>query len=228
MPEQLTADSIDLSTLEFWAQPAEVRDEAFSLLRREQPDLAPAAAGGHPRVCRSSARSGTGRSSATTTSAGSRATRRRFCSGQGVLFGDAPPEMLEASQSFLAMDAPRHTKLRGLVSAAFTPRQVARIEDGIRANARRIVDEAAPTGGGDFVELVAKRLPLHDDLRHDRRPRRRPRAVVEAADALVTAADPRGPRRPRPARGPRRGAVDAAPSSPPSWPPTARAIPATT
>ena len=50
-------------------------------------------------------------------------------------FGDAPPEMLEASQSFLAMDAPRHTKLRGLVSAAFTPRQVARIEDGIRVNA---------------------------------------------------------------------------------------------
>ena len=58
------------------------------------------------------------------------------------------------------MDAPRHTKLRGLVSAAFTPRQVARIEEGIRENARRVVEEAAPTGGGDFVELIAKRLPL--------------------------------------------------------------------
>ena len=66
-------------------------------------------------------------------------------------FGDAPPEMLEASQSFLAMDAPRHTKLRGLVSSAFTPRQVARIEDGIRPARKAIVDEAAPTGGGDFV-----------------------------------------------------------------------------
>ena len=58
-----------------------------------------------------------------------------FRSGEGVQFADAPPEFLEASQSFLAMDAPRHTKLRGLVSAAFTPRQVARIEDGIRVNA---------------------------------------------------------------------------------------------
>ena len=83
-----------------------------------------------------------------------------FCSGQGTQFGDAPPELLEATQSFLAMDAPRHTSSAGWCRAAFTPRQVARIEHGIRANARRVVDEAAPTGGGDFVELIAKRLPL--------------------------------------------------------------------
>jgi cytochrome P450 len=83
-----------------------------------------------------------------------------FRSGDGVQFADAPPELLEASQSFLAMDAPRHSKLRGLVSSAFTPRQVARIEDAIRVHAKRIVEEAAPAGGGDFVELIAKQLPL--------------------------------------------------------------------
>src|SRR2546430_14424371 len=82
-----------------------------------------------------------------------------FCSGQGTQFADAPPEFLEASLSFLAMDAPRHTKLRGLVSAAFTPRQVARIEEGIGVNARRLVEGAAPAGGGGFVELIGKRLP---------------------------------------------------------------------
>ena len=113
-----------------------------------------------------------------------------FRSGEGVQFADAPPEALEASQSFLAMDAPRHTKLRGLVQAAFTPRQVARIEEGIRANARRIVDEAAPLGGGDFVELIAKRLPLitiSDMIGVPDADRER---VVEAADLLVTLADP--------------------------------------
>ena len=113
-----------------------------------------------------------------------------FCSGRGVQFADAPPEMLEASQSFLAMDAPRHTKLRALVSAAFTPRQVARIEDGIRVNAKQIVEEAAATGGGDFVELIAKRLPLQtisDMLGVPDADRER---VVQAADTLVSAADP--------------------------------------
>ena len=113
-----------------------------------------------------------------------------FCSGEGVQFADAPPEMLEASQSFLAMDAPRHTKLRGLVSAAFTPRQIKRIEDGIRVSAKRIIAEAAPTGGGDFVDLIAKRLPLQtisDMLGVPEADRDR---VVEAADTLIMAADP--------------------------------------
>ena len=113
-----------------------------------------------------------------------------FRSGDGVQFADAPPEMLEASQSFLAMDAPRHSKLRGLVSSAFTPRQVARIEEGIRVNATRIIEEAAPTGGGDFVELIAKRLPLQtisDMLGVPEADRER---VMEAADTLIAAADP--------------------------------------
>ena len=60
------------------------------------------------------------------------------------MFENFPEELLEASQSFLAMDPPRHTKLRKLVSAAFTPRQVRRIEDSIQANAKTIV--AIPQG----------------------------------------------------------------------------------
>jgi cytochrome P450 len=88
------------------------------------------------------------------------------------------------------MDAPRHTKLRGLVSAAFTPRQIKRIEDGIRVSAKRIIAEAAPAGGGDFVDLIAKRLPLQtisDMLGVPAADRDR---VMEAADTLIMAADP--------------------------------------
>jgi cytochrome P450 len=114
-----------------------------------------------------------------------------FCSGEGVLAGDAPLEIREATLSFLSMDAPRHTKLRGLVSAAFTPRQVARIEEGIRRSAARIVSEAAPTGGGDFVELIAKRLPLQTISDMIGVPEADRERVVAAADALVSTGDER-------------------------------------
>ncbi len=185
----LRLEEIDLGSLEFWDQPAEERDHAFAVLRREAPishhqpleDILGVQErderGYWAVVCYEDIR---------------RVSRdpSSFCSGQGTQFGDAPPEMLEASQSFLAMDAPRHTKLRGLVSAAFTPRQVARIEDGIRTNARRIVEEAAPTGGGDFVELIAKRLPLITISSMIGVPDADRERVVKAADTLVTVSDP--------------------------------------
>ena len=71
-----------------------------------------------------------------------------FISGYGVMFENAPPELLEASLSFLAMDPPRHDKIRKLVSAAFTPRQVRQIEYQINANAKAIVAELADADSG--------------------------------------------------------------------------------
>jgi cytochrome P450 len=187
----------DLGSLEFWGQPAEQRDRYFEQLRRDAPisrHEPPEDILGLPDQGRMHYRAivryddirRISRDPAT------------FRSGDGVQFADAPPEMLEASQSFLAMDAPRHSKLRGLVSSAFTPRQVARIEDGIRVNAKRIIAEAATTGGGDFVDLIAKRLPLEtisDMLGVPDADRER---VMEAADTLIAAADPEvfGDRRP--------------------------------
>jgi cytochrome P450 len=179
----------DLGSLEFWGRPAEERDRYFEALRRDAPlsrheppeDILGLPAQGRMHywaVVRYDDIRRISRDPAT------------FRSGDGVQFADAPPEMLEASQSFLAMDAPRHGKLRGLVSSAFTPRQVARIEAGIRVNAREIVADAAATGGGDFVEVIAKRLPLQtisDMLGVPEADRER---VMEAADTLIAAADP--------------------------------------
>jgi cytochrome P450 len=116
---------------------------------------------------------------------------KTFCSGEGVLAGDAPLEVREATMSFLGMDAPRHTKLRALVSSAFTPRQVARIEEGIRRSAAEIVAELAPTGGGDFVELIAKRLPLQTISDMIGVPEGDRERIVNAADALVSIPDER-------------------------------------
>jgi len=179
----------DLGSLDFWGKPAEERDRYFARLRREAAisrHEPPEDILGLPQQERMGYW-------AIVRYKDVRAISRdpgNFCSGAGTQFADAPQEFLEASMSFLAMDAPRHTKLRGLVSSAFTPRQVARIEAGIRVNARRIVEEAAPTGGGDFVALIAKRLPLvtiSDMIGVPKADRER---VVSAADLLVTTSDP--------------------------------------
>jgi cytochrome P450 len=180
---------VDLGSLDFWGKPAEERDRYFAWLRSE----APISRHEPPEDILGLPEQGRKGYWAIVRYEDVRAISRdpeSFCSGEGTQFADAPPEFLEASMSFLAMDAPRHTKLRGLVSSAFTPRQVARIEEGIRVNARRIVEEAAAHDGGDFVELVAKRLPLvtiSDMIGVPDADRER---VVAAADLLVTASDP--------------------------------------
>ncbi|MFC5333326.1 cytochrome P450 [Mycobacterium branderi] len=82
-----------------------------------------------------------------------------FCSGQGIFYQDMPPEVSKY-MSFMALDAPRHTKLKRLVSTAFTPRAVAALTERVTERARMIVDELINHGPGDFHELVSKRLPL--------------------------------------------------------------------
>ena len=200
-------DDADLGSLDFWGRPAEERDRYFDLLRRE----APISRHEPPEDILGLGDQGRLHYWAIVRYDDIRDISRNpetFCSSEGVQFGDAPPEMLEASQSFLAMDAPRHTKLRKLVSSAFTPRQVARIEDSIAASAKRIVAEVAPTGGGEFVELIGKRLPLQtisDLLGVPAADRER---VMQAADTLIGASDPDVFRRPFAAGGPRDRPVD--------------------
>jgi cytochrome P450 len=180
---------IDLGSLDFWGTPADERDRYFARLRREQPlsrHEPPEDIMGLPDDGRQSYWAVVRYEDVRRISR----DPQTFCSGQGTQFADAPPEFLEASMSFLAMDAPRHTKLRGLVSAAFTPRQVARVEEGIRLNAQRIVAEAAPSGGGDFVELIAKRLPLVTISEMIGVPEADRERIVDAADLLITTSDP--------------------------------------
>jgi len=85
-----------------------------------------------------------------------------FISGEGIVMESMPQELLDAGQGFIAMDPPRHTKIRRLLSSAFTPKQIRRINDQIEANARRIVDGIAAKGEVDFVPEVAALVPMHN------------------------------------------------------------------
>lgn len=182
-------DSIDLSSRAFWATTAAERERAFARLRAERP------LSWHPPVEDALVHDPDDRGFWAVTRHADIVTVSRdsetFRSGQGVLFENVPQELLEASQSFLAMDAPRHTLIRKLVHAAFTPRQVARIEDSIKANARDIVAELKAAGSGvDFVDHCAKKLPIRTLSDMVGIPESERQQVAHAADALVSWADP--------------------------------------
>ena len=74
---------------------------------------------------------------------------------------DMEPEQLDATKALLINhDPPEHTRMRKIVSRAFTPKAVHALEDTLDEAARRIVSEAAAAGKGDFVEQIAVDLPL--------------------------------------------------------------------
>ncbi|MCR6031058.1 cytochrome P450 [Nocardioides sp. zg-579] len=82
----------------------------------------------------------------------------------GVIIRFAPEMTREEVEQtgFLLInhDAPDHTKLRQIVSRAFTPRAINALHDGLKARAEQIVDDAVAKGEGNFVEDVAAELPL--------------------------------------------------------------------
>ncbi|OJZ76137.1 steroid C27-monooxygenase [Mycobacterium paraffinicum] len=57
-------------------------------------------------------------------------------------------------------DAPTHTRLRKIVSRAFTPRAIEKLRGELGQRAQEIAKAAAAAGSGDFVEQVACELPL--------------------------------------------------------------------
>ncbi|CAN5564499.1 cytochrome P450 [soil metagenome] len=65
-----------------------------------------------------------------------------------------------AGQVLNMMDDPRHSQIRRLVSSGLTPRMIRRIEDDLRARARRLLDGVAVGGAFDFVVDVAAELPM--------------------------------------------------------------------
>jgi cytochrome P450 len=182
-------DAIDLSSRAFWSTTAAERERSFAVLRAERP------VSWHPPVEDALMPDPddpgywaiTRRSDIVAVSRNNEV----FLSGKGVMLENVPVELLEASLSFLAMDPPRHTKLRKLAHAAFNPRQVRRIEDSIKTNANTIVEELRTAGSGvDFVSHCAKELPVRTLSDMIGIPESERERMAQAADALIAWDDP--------------------------------------
>ncbi|TDC67940.1 cytochrome P450 [Actinomadura sp. GC306] len=84
----------------------------------------------------------------------------RFSSANGPLLEQRSwgPQARKA-MSFIAMDPPEHTRMRRLVSRAFTPRRIAELEGRIREIARRHVSAALERAEFDLIADVAAPVP---------------------------------------------------------------------
>ncbi|MEU1338265.1 cytochrome P450 [Streptomyces sp. NPDC005827] len=72
--------------------------------------------------------------------------------------GFALPPALDAN--LLNMDPPDHTRVRRLVSQAFTPRRVALLREPVRRTADALLDAIAPLGRADLIAAYAGPLPI--------------------------------------------------------------------
>lgn len=83
-----------------------------------------------------------------------------FVSSRGMRLDSPPvPTAQAADRVLIVSDPPRHGRIRRIISSAFTPRTVRRLESTIHRTAARIVAEAVAAGECDAVQMAA-RLPV--------------------------------------------------------------------
>lgn len=114
-----------------------------------------------------------------------------FCSGRGsTLIGDLPPDAMEYFGSFIVMDDPRHARQRGIVSRAFTPRQLQRILDSVEQVCDEVIDGMCERGDVDLVEALSQPFPLLVICDMMGIPRSEYSTVLGATNVILGAGDP--------------------------------------
>ena len=114
-----------------------------------------------------------------------------FSSAQGITLEEMGSDDFHARRNMLEFDPPEHTRYRRLVSKPFARREVYAYENAIRLLARTVVDEAlAGPHTFDFVEHVAKQLPMRMLGRLLGVPDSDGPWLVERGDALLGNFDP--------------------------------------
>ncbi len=158
-PPEVSLADIELGTWDFWALDDDLRDGAFTTLRREAPISF------WPAIEFEGFDPGSGYWALTKHDDVFYASRHPeiFSSSPNITIGDNNTEIAEYFGSMIVLDDPRHQRLRSIVSRAFTPKVVSRIESSVRERAHRLVASLIanhPDGKADLVGELAGPLPL--------------------------------------------------------------------
>jgi cytochrome P450 len=182
---------INISSTDFWRRPWRERDEAFATLRRERPI-------GHYEepVLENSAiefPKGAGYYGLTRHRDVAEVTRHPdvFLSSHGtVTMFDLPPEMVEYFSGMISTDNPKHARLRRIVSNAFSPKNIQRVEDSIERVADEVITRARNEGSGDFVLDIAAPYPLEIICTMMGVPKSEYATVLRCSNTIISNGDP--------------------------------------
>jgi len=158
-PPEIPLADIHLESLDFWSLDDDARDGTFATLRREAPISF------WPAIEYQGFDAGSGYWALTKHDDVFYASRHPeiFSSSPNITISDNNTEVAEYFGSMIVLDDPRHQRLRSIVSRAFTPKVVARIEASVRERAHRLVASLIanhPNGEADLVSELAGPLPL--------------------------------------------------------------------
>ncbi|MFG3440817.1 cytochrome P450 [Nonomuraea sp. NPDC047897] len=148
---------LEMSRLDFWGLPQAARMEAFRRLRRlDRPVFVPElavpfikAGPGYYALVR--------HADVLQASRDAEVFSSEPCANS---IPDMPRWLAVYFGSMINMDDPKHARLRRIVSRAFTPRVLAKMETDLAVAATEIVDRAIEEGPQDFVTQIAARLPV--------------------------------------------------------------------
>jgi cytochrome P450 len=113
-----------------------------------------------------------------------------FSSARGIRMEEMSEEELRARRTMMEMDPPEHTNYRRMVQPPFSNREVMAVEEGIRLLARAVVDGVDGSSEFDFVDAIARQLPMRMLGKMLGIPDRDGPWLVKKGDALIGNTDP--------------------------------------
>ena len=113
-----------------------------------------------------------------------------FSSARGVSFEEPTDEDMAARRTIIDTDPPAHTKLRKILSGSFTQRAVSVYQHFVEGLTEQVLDAGLTAEPFDFVDAVAKQVPIRVLARLMGLPEADLDLFVDLGDRLIANTDP--------------------------------------
>jgi cytochrome P450 len=113
-----------------------------------------------------------------------------FSSARGISFEEPTDEDMAARRTIIDTDPPAHTKLRKIMTGTFSQRAVAVYRHFVEGLTEQVLDAGLADGPFDFVDAVAKEVPIRVLARVMGLPEADLDQFIDLGDRLIANTDP--------------------------------------